>query len=96
MTIQPESLCFRALSVIMPDGMNLFHYQSDKNKAKGVLFMDTKKLIPIISMVSVLVMFLWGYLANDWSRSWLAVFAGGIIIAIISILGRDKGKKDGE
>ena len=32
--------------------------------------MDTKKLIPIISMVSVLVMFLWGYLANDWSKSW--------------------------
>ncbi len=58
--------------------------------------MDTKKLIPIISMVSVLVMFLWGYLANDWSRSWLAVFAGGIIIAIISILGKDKEKKDGE
>ena len=59
--------------------------------------MDTKKLIPIISMISVLVMFLWGYLANDWSKSWLAVFAGGIIIAIISILGKkDEDKKDGE
>ena len=56
--------------------------------------MDTKKLIPIISMVSVLVMFLWGYLANDWSKSWLAVFAGGIIIAAISIFNKDKDGKD--
>ena len=56
--------------------------------------MDTKKLIPIISMVSVLVMFLWGYLANDWSKSWLAVFAGGIIIAAISIFNKDNDGKD--
>ena len=57
--------------------------------------MDTKKLIPIIAMVSVLVMFLWGYLVPDgWSKSWLAVFAGGIIITAISIMNNDKGKKD--
>ena len=56
--------------------------------------MDTKKLIPIIAMVSVLVMFLWGYLVPDgWSKSWLAVFAGGIIITAISIMNNDKGKK---
>ena len=64
--------------------------------------MDAKKLIPIISMVSVLVMFLWGYFVPDgWSKSWLAVFAGGIVIAAISIMNKDKdkkdeGKKDGE
>ena len=57
--------------------------------------MDTKKLIPIIAMVSVLIMFLWGYLVPDgWSKSWLAVFAGGIIITAISIMNNDKGKKD--
>ena len=56
--------------------------------------MDTKKLIPIIAMVSVLIMFLWGYLVPDgWSKSWLAVFAGGIIITAISIMNNDKGKK---
>lgn len=54
--------------------------------------MDTKKLIPIISMVSVLVMFAWGYLAGDFEHSWLAVFAGGIAIAVISIVGKNRGK----
>ena len=57
--------------------------------------MDTKKLIPIVAMVSVLIMFLWGYLVPDgWSKNWLAVFAGGIIITAISIMNNDKGKKD--
>lgn len=50
--------------------------------------MDTKKLIPVISIVSVGVMVVWGMLANDWSKSWLAVFAGGIIIAVLSILNK--------
>ena len=52
--------------------------------------MNTKKLIPIISMVSVLVMFVWGYLAGSFAHSWLAVFAGGIVIAALSILGKGK------
>lgn len=51
-----------------------------------------KKLIPIISMVSVLVMFVWSWIEGNWSHSWLAVFAGGIIIAALSIL--SKGDKD--
>ena len=51
--------------------------------------MDTKKLIPIIAMVSVAVMFLWGYLVPDgWNKSWLAVFIGGIAITAISIMGK--------
>ena len=59
--------------------------------------MNTKKLIPIICMVSVLVMFAWGYLAGSFEHSWLAVFAGGIAVAILSILNKDKKKdKDGE
>ena len=37
-----------------------------------------KKLAPIISILSVLVMILWGVLVpNGWSKSWLAVFVGG-------------------
>ncbi|MBO7662465.1 MAG: hypothetical protein J6U01_03760 [Clostridia bacterium] len=50
--------------------------------------MNNKKLIPVISMISVGVMIVWGTLANDWSKSWLAVFAGGIAIAVLSILNR--------
>ena len=52
--------------------------------------MNKKKLIPIICMVSVLIMLVWGFLGS-FQYSWLAVFAGGIIIAAISIL----DKKDG-
>lgn len=52
--------------------------------------MDTNKLIPIISIVSVCVMFLWGYLGKDWGHSWIAVFVGGVVIAILKILQKDK------
>lgn len=50
--------------------------------------MDMKKLIPVISIVSVAVMIVWGLLANDWSKSWIAVFIGGIIITILSIINK--------
>jgi len=52
--------------------------------------MDMKKLAPVISIISVVVMFLWGMLGNDWSRSWIAVFVGGALIAILSILNKEK------
>ena len=50
--------------------------------------MDNKKLIPVISIVSVGVMAVCGTLANDWSKSWLAVFVGGIAIAVLSVLNK--------
>ena len=50
--------------------------------------MDNKKLIPVISMVSVGVMVVWGMLANDWSKSWIAVMIGGIAIAVLSIVNK--------
>ena len=52
--------------------------------------MDLKKLIPVISILSVAVMIIWGMVANDWSKSWIAVFVGGIIITCLSIW---KGKE---
>lgn len=56
--------------------------------------MNLKKLIPIISMVSVLVMFLWSEVEGSWAHSWLAVFAGGIAITAISILSKGDDDKD--
>ena len=47
--------------------------------------MDIKKTIPIICMLSVGVMVIWGMLADDWSKSWIAVFIGGIIVACLSV-----------
>ena len=50
--------------------------------------MEPKKLIPIIAMVSVLLMFILMYAGVK--QSWLAVFAGGIAITAVSILGKKK------
>ena len=55
--------------------------------------MNRKKLNGIIPIVSVGVMIVWGTLAKDYSRSWLAVFVGGILMAVINVLGK---KDDGE
>lgn len=55
--------------------------------------MDLKKLNVIIPIVSVGVMIVWGTVANDWSKSWLAVFVGGIIMTILNVIG-NKDKKD--
>ena len=48
--------------------------------------LDFNKVAPIISIVSVVVMFLWGMLGNDWGHSWIAVFIGGAIISILKIV----------
>ena len=59
--------------------------------------MDMKKLAPIISILSVVVMLLWGTLVPDgWSKSWLAVFVGGAIIAVLNIIYKGDDGKDGE
>ena len=54
--------------------------------------METKKLIPIIAIVSVLLMFVLMYAGVK--QSWLAVFAGGIAITAVSILGKKKPEQD--
>ena len=54
--------------------------------------MKQKYLIPIIAIISVAAMVVWGTIANSYQYSWLAVFAGGIAIVIVSIL--TKSKKD--
>ena len=57
--------------------------------------MNLKTLIPVISIISVLVMFVWSYLAGSWEHSWLAVFAGGCLITVLMFI--EKGKeKDGD
>lgn len=52
--------------------------------------MNIKLLNIIIPMVSVGVMIVWGTIAKDWSKSWLAVFVGGILMAILNVIDRNK------
>ena len=58
--------------------------------------LDLKKLNVIIPIISVGVMIIWGTAANDWSKSWLAGFFGGILMAIVNVLGKTNNddKKD--
>ena len=55
--------------------------------------MNTKILIPAISMISVLVMFIWSYIEGSWAHCWLAPFAGGIAITILSMIQKEKQKQ---
>ena len=45
-----------------------------------------KMLFPIISIVSVAVMIIWGMLGNAWNISWIAVFVGGCLMGILGII----------
>ena len=45
--------------------------------------MDIKKLPPIINAAGVLIMVLWGTLANDWEHSWIAVCVCGFISGLV-------------
>ncbi|MCR5603446.1 MAG: hypothetical protein K6G27_07075 [Lachnospiraceae bacterium] len=55
--------------------------------------LSTNTISTIISMCSVLVMFIWGYIEGTFMHSWLAVFAGGIIVVIIRMIRKDKDNK---
>ena len=51
-------------------------------------------LYPIIAIISVAVMIIWGMLGNAWSISWTAVFIGGILMVILSFIIGALDKKD--
>lgn len=55
--------------------------------------MDLKKIIPVICILSGVAMVVWGTLEGTYAHSWLAVFIGGALIAVLSILYKDKDKK---
>ena len=56
--------------------------------------MNRKTLNTIIPIASVGVMIVWGTLAKDYSKSWLAVFVGGILMAVINAVGKNKDNDD--
>lgn len=54
----------------------------------------TGTLCAIISMTSVFIMLVWGFIAGSFQHSWLAVMAGGIISAAVSMIRKDKEKAE--
>ena len=66
-----------------------------KNKGRRV-FNDMKMLgvlFPVIAIISVAVMIVWGMLGNAWNISWIAVFIGGCLMAILAIVMGAMNKK---
>lgn len=61
--------------------------------SKGEITMKPKYLIPIIAIISVGIMVVWGILAKSFQYSWLAVFIGGIAITVVSIINKSKNDK---
>lgn len=55
-------------------------------KKLGVLF-------PVIAIISVAVMIVWGMLGNAWNISWIAVIIGGCLMAILAIVMGAMNKK---
>ena len=55
--------------------------------------MKLEYLIPIIAIISVGIMVVWGTIAHSYQYSWLAVFVGGIAIVIVSFLTKFKNGK---
>ena len=54
--------------------------------------MNLKLLNVLIPLVSVGVMVVWGTLAKSYEQSWLAVFVGGVLTAILNVVGRNRQK----
>ncbi len=50
---------------------------------------STNTLSTIISMASVVVMLIWGYI-DTFEHSWLAVMIGGIIVVSLRMIRKDK------
>jgi len=51
-----------------------------------------RKMIPVVAMIGVLVMLIWGYL-DSFKYSWLAIMVAGIAIVAISIYEKDRQNK---
>ena len=54
--------------------------------------LNNKNINAIISIASVLIMIIWGTIAGTYKHAWLAVFAGGALIAILGAY--NKGRPD--
>ena len=75
----------------------LYNVFDKKTSKEGRIIMNTKTLAilyPIIAIISVAVMIVWGMLGNAWNISWIAVFIGGCLMAILSIVMAGMNKKN--
>lgn len=52
--------------------------------------MDIKKMIPVVSIASVIVMFIWYFIEGSWNHCWIAVIIGAFVMAVLSAVASEK------
>ncbi len=55
--------------------------------------MDWKKMAGICPMIGGAVMVVWGFIANDWSRCWIAAVIGGVLAGVCGMIAHSEDKK---
>lgn len=58
--------------------------------------MDMKRWIPVISIASVIVFFIWGFVEGTYEHSWISFLLAGLAMAILRATEKKKGGSDQE
>lgn len=53
--------------------------------------MDMKRWIPVISIASVIVFFIWGFIEGNYSHSWISFLLAGLAMAILRAVDKKNG-----
>lgn len=59
---------------------------------KEVTVMDMKKWIPVISIASVVVFFIWGFIEGTYEHSWITFLLAGLAMAILKAMDKKKDR----
>ena len=53
-----------------------------------------KRWSPAVSIGSVIIMFIWSFIANSWSYCWISVMIGGLFVVLLGALDKMHGDED--
>lgn len=56
--------------------------------------MDLKKWTPVVSIASVIIFFIWGWLEGSFKHSWLIFIVAGLAMVIMRAMDKKDNNKD--
>ena len=56
--------------------------------------MDQKKWTPVVSIASVIIFFIWGWLEGSFKHSWLIFIVAGLAMMIMRAMDKKDNNKD--
>ena len=56
--------------------------------------MDLKKWTPVVSIASVIIFFIWGWLEGSFKHSWLIFIVAGLVMVIMRAMDKKDNNKD--